>query len=246
MDEERARPARRHSFEPLLFAPREPLFAGRQPEPLPDDAPRRRHDSHVRLRAGGLLEPARGSGLEGRIEWLEAQDLLGELDEDHRTLACRLASLADATSERPRDPATRAALRSFDARLEELGTIRDVLAIVQRAAEPRSVHRALLPDAPLAEYLRGLYAWLFAVVRALERLAAGLQIMQPDWASHRRRIEEARNFHFDELEDAIVEELELLFSDAADQDAVTELAVAFDVLLACARQLEVRLDERFG
>ena len=137
-------------------------------------------------------------------------------------------------------------MRSLDARLEDMATLRDVLAVLQLAAAPRTVQRAFLPDAPLAEYLRGVYAWMFAVVRALEQLVTGLRVMQPDWASYRWRIEEAKNFHFDELEDAIIDDLATLFGEGGDRDAVTELTASFEVLVACARELEVRLDERFG
>jgi len=266
----------RHGFQPLLFAPsahREMAAldegacggAGRgapvsTPSCRSDDAVRRSHDSHVRLRVVGSVAPAAaglrvvgsvapsaaGRGVVGRVEWLEAQALLDELSEDQRTLSMNLASLEPATSDRPRDSATIAALRSLDARLDELGTMRDVLAALQQTAAPRSLQKAFLPDAPLADYLRGVYAWLFAVVRALEQLVVGLRKMQPDWALYRWQIEEAKNFHFDELEDAIIEHLAKLFAELGDPDAVIELTASFEVLLTCARELEVRLDKRFG
>lgn len=198
----------------------------------------------MRLRAASPC--ASRSGLAGNVEWLEAQDLLDELGEDHLTLSVKLACLERATGDRPRDPATMAALDTLDARLGDLARVRDVLGLLQLAAGPRGVHRAFLPDAPLAEYLRGVYAWMFAVVRALEQLVAGLRVMQPDWATYRWRIEEAKNFHFDELEDAILDELATLVAESGDPDAVTELTASFEVLITCARQLEVRLDERFG
>ena len=247
MQDERAKEARarRHAFQPLLFAvlrmeasPSTAVVAHSRQHP--DDAPRRAQDSHVRLRV------AAPCALAGNVEWLEAQDLLDELREDQLTLSMKLASLERATGERPRDPATIAALRTLDARLEDVATLRDVLAVLEVAAVPRAVQRAFLPDAPLADYLRGVYAWMFVVVRALEQLVTGLRVMQPDWASYRRSIEEARNFHFDELEDAIIDDLATLFGEGGDRDAVTELTASFEVLLACARALEVRLDERFG
>jgi len=245
----------RHGFQPLLFAPRQ-----RPSEPRPrasdpalareNDAPRRASESHVRLRVAPPAAWAPGettrSKLVGNIEWLEAQDLLDEIGEDHLALSMKLACLERAIADRPRDPATLAALRTLDARLADLGRVRDVLGVLQLAAAPRAVQRAFLPDAPLAEYLRGLYAWSFAAVRALEQLVSGLRVMQPDWATYRWRIEEAKNFHFDELEDAIIEDLAKLFAQSSDPEAVTELTASFEVLLACARQLEERLDERFG
>ena len=112
---------------------------------------------------------------------------------------------------------------------------------------PPNVQPAFLPDAPLAEYLRGAYAWLFAVVRALEHLALGLCAKEPDWATYRWRIEEAKNFHFDELEGEIAASLGALASlDRGVDVVVTQLAAAVELVLEDARALEARLDERFA
>jgi hypothetical protein len=233
--------ASRHAFHPLLIA----LPRGRAPH----DAPRATHDSHVRLRVAGAMEsaPKHGaSALAGHVEWLEAQELLDELAEDQLTLSMKLACLRRAMGSTESHGRERAAVRTLGKCLRDLETVRDVLAAVQRAAVPRSVQPAFLPDAPLAEYLRGVYAWLFAVVRALEQLVLGLQALAPNYALHCWRIEEAKNFHFDELEDAIIEDLATLFAEAGNRDAVTELTASFEVLIACARGLEVRLDERFA
>lgn len=249
----------RHGFQPLLFTSPAPRAVAAfdsgargsatisRPQSRADDALRRSHDSHVRLRVATADGAAvRDRALAGHVEWLEAQELLDELSEDQLTLSMNLACLERATCERPRDPATIAALRTLDARLEDLATMREVLATLQQTAAPRSVQKAFLPDTPLADYLRGIYAWLLAVVRALEHLVAGLRKMQPDWALYRWRIEEGKNFHFDELAEPIIEELATLFAEVGDPDAVTDLAVSFDVLFTCARELEVRLDRRFG
>ena len=111
----------------------------------------------------------------------------------------------------------------------------------------RSVHRTLLPDAPLADYLRGVYAWTHAVVRALGHVAANLCTSETelDFAKYCHRIEEAKNFHFDELEDPIKEDLALLFAESDDLDAVIQLDAAFDALLSSARAIETRLEEPF-
>jgi hypothetical protein len=238
---------RRHSFQPLLFAP--PQGSDALPKTLPppasthSDAPRRQADSHVRLI---LPHPNATGGLAGNLEWLEAQELLDELCEDQLTLSMNLACLERAAQNRPRDPSTRAALQSLDARIVELGNVRDALAVLQLCTISKSVQRAFLPNAPLADYVRGAYAWMHAVLRALDQLVAGLCTMQPDWASYRWRVEEAKNFHFDELEEAIEEDLVQLLSESGDEEAVGQLAAAFEAALAEARILEERLDQRFG
>ncbi len=248
--------AKRHGFQPLLLAtPKTLSFApgARDAKARPDDAPRRRSDSHVRLRVVDVAP----SKLAGNVEWLEAQDLLDELCEDQLTLTMKLACLERTTLDlsRGRAPAgaashaapAAAALRSLEARVRDLGDVRDALAVLHLAAVSRNVQPAFLPDAPLAEYLRGAYAWLFAVVRALEHLALGLCAKEPDWATYRWRIEEAKNFHFDELEGEIAASLGALASlDRGVDVVVTQLAAAVELVLEDARALEARLDERFA
>jgi hypothetical protein len=208
-----------------------------------NDAPRRaQHDSHIRLR----VAPVSPGTLSGHVELLEAQDLLDELCEDQLTLSMNLACLERATNDRPRDPASIAALLALEARVTELGLVRDALAVLQLATIARSVHPAFLPDAPLAEYLRGVYAWMHAVLRALDQLVAGIVAMRPDWATYRWRIEEANNFHFHELERAILGDLLVLFEQSGDEPSVAQLADAFEALLAEAHALETGLDARFG
>ena len=265
--------AKRHSFQPLLFAPLQggdglsralpspSALSGPASRPgndhraRPDDAPRRRHESHVRLRVAEVaMQDTKTSRLAGNIEWLEAQELLDELCEEHLTLCMNLACLERATLDRARDGAAgvgqqrpvSSAMALLDDRVRDLGAVRDALAVLQQVTVSRSVHRALLPDAPLADYLRGIYAWMFAVVRALDQLVAGLRATRPDWASYRWRIEEAKNFHFDELEGGILEDLASLFTEAGDERSVMQLTAAFGELLERARGLEVRLDARLG
>jgi hypothetical protein len=90
------------------------------------------------------------------------------------------------------------------------------------------------------------------VVRALDHLAGSLRKLQPDWALLRWRIEEAKNFHFDELHAPIRADLEALTIIAnsgpfgARRPPVEELAYAVERLFATAVALEEHLDERFG
>ncbi|MDF2697820.1 MAG: hypothetical protein K0S65_6203, partial [Labilithrix sp.] len=130
------------------------------------------------------------------------------------------------------------------AKASPLGKVRDALAILQLAAASRCMQRAFLPDAPLADYLRGVYAWLFAVVRALEQLTTDLAAGQPDWVTFHWRIEEAKNFHFDELEGDVLHDLLALREAGADAEVVAGVVAAYDKVLAEARALEHLLEER--
>jgi hypothetical protein len=215
-------------------------------------ASRSAHDSHVRLRAPSVLLPRAAD-----IEHLDAQDLLDELCEDQLTLSANLARLQESAASAPRDASAAAALRTLDARLLDLGALRDALARVQLATVDTRLQRLVVPESPLADYLRGIYAWAHAVVRALEHLASSLQPRspqrsQPDWALLRWRIEEAKNFHFDELHEPIRADL-LAFtiiahggSFGADHPRIEELQYAVERLISTAVALEEHLDERFG
>jgi hypothetical protein len=174
----------------------------------------------------------------------EAQDLLDELSDDQLTLGTRVTALERATLDLPCHPNTIAALRSLDACLVDLGRVRDALAVLHMATISRSVLRAFMPEAPLVEYLRGVYAWLFAVVSAMNELFAEIVAMRPDWGSYRCRIETARNFHFHELEREIAADLE---SPREDGDlAMQRLGASVSALIQHARALENRLDQRLG
>jgi hypothetical protein len=264
-------PKKRHSFRPLLFAPpqgpdalpptipppaRTPATRLPKPGSLPSLPPLPRApkpepkagDSHVRLRSpapAALPRPA-------EIEFLDAQDLLDELCEDQLTVSMNLACLERAVEQAPRDPSARAALRTLEMRLADLCAMRDALATLQLATADRRVHRLFVPDSPLADYLRGLYAWVQAVVRALDQLATSLRDLAPDWALLRWRIEEAKNFHFDELHDDIRADLHALTivanagSFGANRPAVEDLSYAVERLFSTATALEEHLDERFG
>ena len=206
------------------------------------------NDSHVRLRTHALpLALPRAAD----IEHLDAQDLLDELCEDQLTLSMNVTRLQEAVAATPRDASAHAALRTLEARLADLGALRDALARVQLATVDLRLQRLVVPESPLADYLRGLYAWGHAVVRALDHLAASLR-SQPDWALLRWRLEEAKNFHFDELHELIRADV-LAFkivahggSFGADHPPIEELEYAVERLLSTAVALEAHLDERFG
>lgn len=212
--------------------------------PAQPEIKRSANDSHVRLRAAPLLRTP-------EIDFVDAQELLDELCEDQLTLSMSLGGLEEAIAEAPAGPSARAAVRTLTARFADLSALRDALANVHQSFVDVRLQRILMPDSPLAEYLRGLYAWAHAVVRALDFLARSLA-NRPDWALLRWRIEEAKNFHFDELHETIRADLLALSiianggSFGANIPPANELQYAVERLLSTAVALEEHLDERFG
>src|SRR5688572_5578837 len=249
-----ARIARQSSPPPLPAAakkaqsPKTPAPKTPAPEtPVPKTPARGPNESHVRLRPAPLV---------GNIEFLDAQDLLDELCEDQLNLSMGLACLERAIEDAPRDHSARAALRSLDARLQDLIALRDALAEVHLLTIDPRLQRLFVPEAPLSDYLRGIYAWTHAVVRALDQLAAGLRKLQPDWATLRWRLEEAKNFHFDDLEESIRGDITALAIVASRgvlesargpkgsaPPAIGDLGSAVGALFAAAHTLEESLDQ---
>lgn len=165
-----------------------------------------------------------------------------ELCDDREKLVGDLANLERLVAGAP--AATQPGLRERIAKISDLAA---ALQAVTGAAEEPTLHAAFFPDAPLADYLRGVVAWLQATLRALEDLTARLLRMRPDWASYRWRIEEAKNFHFDELRPRIVADLTALVVVA--QTDPRRAAVLRDAVLRtfhAADELEETLDRRFA
>lgn len=221
--------------------------ASRQDRPAGGELRRSASDSHVRLRAPSSPLPRATL-----IEHMDAQELLDELCEDQLTMSMNLTCLEESIGQAPRDASARAALRTLEARLADLGALRDALASVQMSVVDPRLQRLLVLDSPLADYMRGLYAWAHAVVRALDHLATSLRTLRPDWALLRWRIEEAKNFHFDELHDGIRADVLALTivsnggSFGPDRPPVEDLQYAVERLFSTAVALEEHLDERFG
>jgi hypothetical protein len=217
---------KRHSFQPLLFAApaREPP-PKRLPPPLPP--PRKRQESHVRLSARAAPPlPSTPTAV------------LDDLCEDQMSMTMSLSCLERLASEAP--PVAQPPLRE---RIDRLGELRDRLAALNACAVDRNVHVAFAPDAPLADYLRGAYAWGHAVVRALDDLAARLCRRRPDWAAYRWRIEEAKNFHFDELRPQIRADIAAL---AVVSRGPVVIRDAVEAVFAAADALQETLDRRFA
>jgi hypothetical protein len=198
----------------------------------------------VRLRAPASAAP------DVEIEFLDALELLDDLGDDQLTLSMALASIERATESGPRDLSALAALRAIYERVEDLRAVRNAIAEVQRIAIDRRLHRVFVADAPLAEYLRGVYAWLHEAAHALGVVATELQSLTADWPSFRRRMEGARNFHFDELMAPIQTDLSSLAALSRHMEPphppVRELAAAIGRLFQAAMYLEASLDQPLG
>jgi hypothetical protein len=171
------------------------------------------------------------------------------LGDDQVTLSMALASIERATEDGPRDLSALAALRAIYERVEDIRAVRNAITDVQRIAIDRRLHRVFVADAPLAEYLRGVYAWLHEAARALGVVSMELKSLSADWSSFRRRMDGARNFHFDELMAPIQADLAALGVVARSYEPrppVRELAAAIGRLFQVATYLEASLDQPLG
>src|SRR5205085_11975105 len=101
-------------------------------------APRSKAESHVRLRA--LPMPS------ARVDYLDAQELLDEFCEEQLALSMNLACLEKAIEQAPREPASRAAITTLEARCRDIMTLRDSLAAIHHASIDRSVQRIFVTD----------------------------------------------------------------------------------------------------
>ncbi len=184
------RPPKRHSCRPRLLvappvegasvAPARPVV----PAPPGSTRERRASDSEARVRAGPAVE----------LDFLDALDVLDELRDEQHSLDVGVAGLLRSSA------ATVASAEAATAGLADLVALHEGLRAVRLRASDRSLQSLFLPDAPLVDYLRGLYAWGDAMVRAL---ADFVRESRPDAGRLAGRLEHAKNFHFDELHDAI-------------------------------------------
>jgi hypothetical protein len=131
-------------------------------------------------------------------------------------------------------------------RTYRLTVLRDALESMNASAADRGLHAAFAPDAPLADYLRGIYAWVHATTRALDDLTTRLSQRKPDWAVFRWRIEEAKNFHFDDLRPRIRANLDALAGPEDGSVGPALLRDAAERIFLASDGLEETLDRRFS
>jgi hypothetical protein len=173
-----------------------------------------------------------------------------ELSEDQITLTMSLLCVQNMVAEVPRDPSAHAAAQSVKERLADLTELKNALGNVNLdACDPR-LAPLFAENAPLNDYLRGLFAWTKAVLRALEELARGLRVLDPDWATLRARLEDASVFYLADLERPIAEQatrLRLRIPEINDpRDPLADFDEHLIELFWAASYLAKGLEKRFG
>jgi hypothetical protein len=198
-------------------------------------APPTRAPSHVRLRA--LVEG----------ETAAAHALLDELGGEQLTLSMSLVCLERASELAPYDPSSQAAARILRMRLEELGELRDALQRVHFACAYPVAAPLLVKDAPLADYLRGVHAWLGGIARALEYLAVELRQLGADWSAFRARVAEAQLFYLSEMPEAVRADVASLAEQSTETpELLLDLGATLDDLFACAEWFAASINAPFG
>ena len=204
-------PKNRHSFRPLLFAPPQGPDALPKTLPPPPRAFRRRptapagrnRSSPPTTRTFGCARCSLPLPRATEIEYLDAQDLLDELCEDQLTMSMNLACLEELVA------ASAARCSGARCAAHARGTARRSRCAARRARERAALDRRLRVSSALA--VPGLTARRLpardlrvgACRRARARSPRQEPARAPDWALLRWRIEEAKNFHFDELHEPI-------------------------------------------
>jgi len=231
-----------HRVRPPSEAPREPAYAS-VPPPAPAPEPRKTRDSHVRLCA--VSSPHLG-----RIDEVEAQDVLEDLAEEAQAIEARLdrleraaVSLESHARPRPDDATSVAAFEALDACFAEMRQVRRALVRVREIGDVRRAHHLFVGD--VADYLRGLCAWLHATLDAMDQLVAELWAGSPEYVKYRSRIQAAKNLHFDELEAPLLARLASSHL-ASGEPVLAKLRVAVEELVYMTRRLDVQLETPVG
>jgi hypothetical protein len=194
--------------------------------------PRKRRVSQVCLRSELALEDERA----------QTCQLLDALGEDALTLSVNMETLHHALDQVGYDRSAQAAAATVRARLDEMEDLEDAFLDVLSVCSSPLAAPLLANDAPLADYLRGVIAWWKGILQAFEQLASELRSLSADWATLRRRLDDASTFLLPELVDDAREDLILAPS---TRETVT-LLDGLDVLFATAEWLARGLHEPFG
>lgn len=217
-------------FRPLLLStPRSSEEPETRRDPLAVDA----GGSYIRLRAAPRTD---------EDNLAEAQEFIDQIGDAHLNLTVELVCLRRTVEELAAMPRGATLARALEHREAVLVQLRDALERLHVRTATRRLHPIFLPDGPLADYLRGLYDWLDASVRAFGALVASVRFGRPDWALFRFRLSEARAFHFPELDAAIRADVTALEVVTADAGAADDARSALEPIFQLARDLEVVLD----
>jgi hypothetical protein len=221
-----------------------------QPDDLPP--PRERTESGIRLRPSrtGFSVLLRGPAGRRESEPPAASDILQELSDAQVALTKALIGAQALVAGIPRDPSAHAAAQSIRERIADLNELRTALAAVNLdACDPRT-SVLFTENAPLTEYMRGLYVWVQAVLRALDELASGLRVLAPDWSLLRARLEDSTTFYLTNLEKPIARaatQLRLRLPEINDpSDPLSEFDEHLIYLFWASSHLARNLEERFG
>ncbi len=231
----------------------------RVPDAEPESAPRGRPraDSYIRFRAQatgftGLLRRTVDTALARAANPSQDTTLsfLEELGDEQLTLTVNLLCLEHVVDGIPYDASARAAGQSLRERIQELSELRNALNIIYLDASDPRMALMITGDAPLGDYLRGVYAWTKGVIRTIEDLASGLRTLTTDWSSARLRLQDAREFFLDDLEFAIHKDLARLRLRAPElneaRDPLAELDEHLEELFWAASYLAKGLEKKFG
>lgn len=196
----------------------------------------RRRDSRVRVRAPRVPD--------------EFLAVLEELVHEQLTMTVNVMCVDHIMDGVPPDLSAQAACAAMRARIDDLGELRVALSGLYLLATDPRMRPLLGRDDVLTEYLRGLYTWAKAVLRAFEDAGFALHSLAVDWSVLRARIEDAAPFYFAELEPEVAAAAERLL--LAEQgrlhpaDPLSGLAAQLALVFTCASRLSVSLADRFG
>jgi hypothetical protein len=172
------------------------------------------------------------------------------MDSEQITLTLALDTLRSTTTDEPYDASLRAATATLRARISDVASLRDALEVVLNVTLDARMNDFTNADGPLAEYLRGVYAWTKGVARAMEELAHELLALAPDWARFRMRLEDAETFYFEPLESDIRARIERLHADSPGlddaRDPLHHLRAHIEEMFRTASGLRNALEQRFG
>jgi hypothetical protein len=209
----------------------------------------------VRIRAGsptrtGFGPLFRGPAARRDLGESQSRAVLEEFSEEQITLTMSLLCVQNLVQDVPRDPSAHAAAQSVRERLADLNELRSALAAVNLDGCDARLAPLFAENAPLNDYLRGLFAWTKAVIRALEELATGLRVLEPNWTTLRARLEDAASFYLAHLERPIGEQATRLRVRAPELNDPRDPLADFDEhliqLFWAASYLAKGLVQRFG
>ena len=206
-----------------------------------------RADLHAAIETSRMSERVSISSNEDmRNVPLEARTFVDEMTTAQMELTAQIVTLAWVTHAIPEHPVTQGVGTYIREAGKSFTRLRSALSALRLDARGVRLGALLAPDANLADYLRGLYAWSAALVRALEDLALEARVRAPRWGKLQRRIEDARVFHLDDLESAVRKQWAQMRRATGCPDsrrnAVASIGQHLDDLFWAASQLASRIE----